>query len=470
MRVGEGCRVNFTPPDELGAVLASFAPLFTRPTWTRVQTLLCGVLLAPGAGTVTAALRALDLGRQPRFEAFHRILNRARWSARAAARVLLGLLVEAFAPTGQPLIFGLDETVERRRGKRITARAIYRDASRSSAECFQKTSGLRWMSVHLLASIPWAARVWALPFLTVLCPSERYAPFAHAHRAHKPPVRRARALIAQVGRWLPARALIFVADGGYSALELLDWCARTSARRPSGARLAFITRLRLDAALYTPAPARRTGQLGRPRLRGQRLPTLAKRLADPATAWHAATLPWYGAVGSAKCEVEITSDTALWYHAGKPPVAIRWVLIRDPAGRFEPQALLSTDLNTGAERIVAAFVRRWAMEATFEEAHAHLGLEGQRQWNDLAIARSTPTRLALFSVVALAVKAGGGKLPTRGAAWYAKTLPTFADALAHVRRQLWRQMGLCLSASPTENRKPTGDIFTHLTELLCYAA
>ena len=221
--------MNFAPPAELAAVLAAFAPLFTRPTRARVQTLVCGVLLAPGAGTVTGALRALGLGEQPRFEAFHRVLNRGRWSARAAACVLLGSLVEAFAPAGKPLIFGLDETLERRRTRMITARAICRDAARSSAGCFQKTSGLRWMSVHLLARVPWAARVWALPFLTVLCPSGRYAPFLRARRTRKPPVRRARGLIAQVCRWLPGRALIFVADGGYSALELLDWCARTRA-------------------------------------------------------------------------------------------------------------------------------------------------------------------------------------------------------------------------------------------------
>lgn len=244
----------------------------------------------------------------------------------------------------------------------------------------------------------------------------------------------------------------------------------TSARCPSKAGLAFITRLRLDAALYTPAPTRRVGQLGRPRLRGQRLPTLAKRLADPATAWRATTLPWYGAAAKAERKVEITSDTALWYHAGKPPVAIRWVLIRDPAGRFATQALLSTDLYLEAEQIVAAFVRRWSMEKTFEEAHAYLGLEGQRQWADLAIARSMPVRLALFSVVALVAQKRGDQLPTREAAWYAKTHPTFAGALAHTRRLLWRQMGLCLSTSPDEGRKPTAAIFAHLTDLLCYAA
>ena len=125
----QGCRVNFTPPDKLGAILAAFAPLFTRPTWARVQPLLCGVSLAPGAGTVTAALRALGLGRQPHFEARSTACATGRWSARTAARVLLGLLVEGFAPTGEPLIFGVDETVKRHRGKRITARAIYRDAA-----------------------------------------------------------------------------------------------------------------------------------------------------------------------------------------------------------------------------------------------------------------------------------------------------------------------------------------------------
>lgn len=186
--------MNFSPPAELTEVLAAFAPLFTRPTWARVQTLLCGVLLAPGAGTVTAALRVLGLDGQPRFEAYHRVLNRARWSPRAASHVLLDLLVAAFVPAGEPLIFGLDERPSNAAGASgLTARAIYRDASRSSAGCFQKTSGLRRVSVHLLARIPWAARVWALPLLTALCPSERCGPFLRCGRTHKPPVRRARA-------------------------------------------------------------------------------------------------------------------------------------------------------------------------------------------------------------------------------------------------------------------------------------
>jgi len=133
-------------------VLAAFAPLFTHPSWLRAQALLCGVLLAPANHTLTAALRALGLASEPGFQNYHRLLNRARWSARQAAGVLLKLLVEAFVPSG-PLIVGLDDTIERRRGRKLTARAIYRDAARSSKECFQKTSGLRWMSLALLVPV-----------------------------------------------------------------------------------------------------------------------------------------------------------------------------------------------------------------------------------------------------------------------------------------------------------------------------
>src|SRR5205085_7784209 len=131
----------FTPPAEVSAVLAAFAPLFTEPSWLRAQALPCGTLLAPANHTLTAAF-ALGLAQEPRFENYHRLLNRARWSARQAAQVLLGLLVAAFVPSG-PVILGLDDTIERRRGRKLTARAIYYDAARSSRACFQKTSGLR---------------------------------------------------------------------------------------------------------------------------------------------------------------------------------------------------------------------------------------------------------------------------------------------------------------------------------------
>jgi hypothetical protein len=451
----------FTPPAEVSAVLAAFAPLFTEPSWARAQALLCGVLLAPANQTLTAALRALGLADEPGFQNYHRVLNRARWSARQAAHHLLKLLVEAFVPAG-PVIIGLDDTVERRRGRKLTARAIYYDAARSSRSCFQKTSGLRWMNLALLVPVRWAARVWALPFLTALCPSERYGPYVRRGRRHKPLVERARGLIGQVRRWLPDRMLVVVADSSYAALELLAWCARQA--QP----VTVISRLRLDAALYAPAPARRPGQNGRPRLKGQRLPSLAQRLEDARTRWQACRLCWYG--GQIR-RLQLATGTAVWYSSGKPPVSLRWVLVRDPKRRFEPQALLSTDLNLSARQIVLYFVRRWSMQTTFQEARLYLGLEGQRQWNDLATARATPVRLGLFSLVALIVeRQPGWQGAFRRSAWYEKARPTFADALAQVRRALWRQLGFWLSAAALEKQKPAHLLFEHFAELLAYAA
>ena len=450
----------FTPPAEVGAVTAVFASLFTRPSWRRAQALLCGVLLAPANHALTAALRALGLAGDAHFQNYHRLLNRVRWSAHRAAHVLLVLLTRAFVPVG-PVILGLDETVERRRGLQIQARAIYRDAARSSRECFQKTSGLRWLSLHLLAPVRWARRVWALPFLTALCPSARYALYTRKGRRHKPLVERARGLIGQARRWLPGRVFILVADSGYAALELLAWCARQ--REP----VTMITRLRLDAALYEPAPARQPGQTGRPALKGQRLPTLARQLAEAKLGWQRCRVAWYG--GQARV-LSLATGTAVWYHSGKPPVTIRWVLVRDPRGRFEPQALLSTDVNLAARQIVGCFVRRWTMETTFQEARAHLGIEGQRQWNALAVARTTPLRLALFSLVALIVeRQPGWQTSVRQAAWYQKALPTFSDALAQVRRCLWRQLAFCTSPAQPDSQKPPADLFAHFGELLAYA-
>jgi hypothetical protein len=446
----------FTPPAEVSAVLAAFARLFTQPSWLRAQALLCGVLLAPANHTLTAALRALGLANEPGFQNYHRLLNRARWSAREIAQMLLKHLVEAFVPSG-PVILGLDDTIERRRGRKLTARAIYYDAARSSKACFQKTSGLRWMSVALLVPVHWAARVWALPFLTALCPSERYGPYVRRGRRHKPLTERARGLVGQVRRWLPDRALIVVADTSYAALDFLAWCAHQA--RP----LTVISRLRLEAALYRPAPARRPG---RSRLKGPRLPTLARRLQHPRTRWQVCPLSWYG--GEIR-RLQLATGTAVWYHSGKPPVALRWVLVRDPKERFEPQALLSTDLTLSARQILTYFIRRWSMETTFQEARLYLGLDGQRQWQDRAVARTTPVRLGLFSLVALIVhRQPAWQHAFRRSAWYKKARPTFADALAQVRRALWRQLGFWLSEATIDKQKSPRVLFEHVADLLAY--
>jgi hypothetical protein len=159
------------PPDMIPVLLA-FALLFTPPVFAYVPVLVVGAILAPGKRTVTSILRVMGLASCGHFQNFHRVLNRARWSAYKAAHILLQLLVATFAPDGVVLL-GIDEHLERRKGKKIAPKGIYRDAARSSKEYLTKASGLRWIVLMLLVPIPWAGRVWALPFLTVLAPSER---------------------------------------------------------------------------------------------------------------------------------------------------------------------------------------------------------------------------------------------------------------------------------------------------------
>jgi hypothetical protein len=314
----------------------------------------------------------------------------------------------------------------------------------------------------LLVPIPWAQRVWALPFLTVLAPSERY--HEQRHQPHKKLIDWARQMLMQVRRWLPQRDLVVVADSSFAALEFLASVSQMT--HP----VHIITRLRLDAALYEPPPTRQPRQMGRPRLKGKRLPSLATLLAHPDTDWQSVTIEnWYG---NNPCTLELTSNTALWYHTGLPAVPVRWVLVRDPSGKFQPQGFLCTNLAVTPEQIVAWFRQRWQLEVTFEEVRAHLGVETQRQWADLAIARTTPALFGLFSIVVLFAHQ---LLPQehwhlRQSAWYLKSRPTFIDALALVRSYLWAPRLFERSGSEPVLIKVPSQVFSCWLEALCYAA
>ena len=452
-----------TLPTVMIQVLAPFAPLFSKSVFQHVQLLLVGAILAPGKRTVASALRAVGLEEERRFCRYHRVLNRAVWSSREASRVLLGLLVEAFVAEGGPLVVGIDETLERRQGKKISAKGIYRDPVRSSREHFVKTSALRWVCLTLLVPVPWACRVWSLPFLSALAYSERYA--EEQGKRHKTLTDWAGQLLLLVRRWYPEREIVAVADGGYAALKLLDRCRRL--KKP----ITFITRLRLDAALYEPASPRHSGQIGRPRLKGDRLPNLLAMAEDPTAEWKPIVVAnWYGA---RERIVEVLSDTALWYSTGLPAVPLRWVLVRDPQGEFKTQALLCTDLAAEPEQIISWFVRRWQMEATFQEVRQRLGFETQRQWSEKAIRRTAPALLGVFSLVTLLAHrhVAEGVEIVRKAAWYDKAHPTFSDALALVRRGLWaREETFYGSSRESDTVKVPREFVERLTDALCYAA
>ena len=161
-------------PPVLATWLSAFRDCFTAPVWKHVLVLVAGAVLAPRKRTVSEALRVMGLAARPGFARYHEVLSRARWNGRAVARKLLAQVLDVFLPAGE-VVIGIDDTIERRWGARIKARGIYRDPVRSSHGHFVKASGLRWLSLMVVVPIPWAGRRWALPFLTVLAPSERWS-------------------------------------------------------------------------------------------------------------------------------------------------------------------------------------------------------------------------------------------------------------------------------------------------------
>jgi hypothetical protein len=290
-----------------------FELLVSARVWQWAKILLIGAILAPGKRTVTAALRVMGLSHERQFQNSHRVLTRAVWSPRARARVLRRLLLEACVPADAPVVLGRDDHSERRRGAKISATGIDRAPVRSSKAFFVTTSGLRWLCLMLLAPIPWAERVWALPLLTVLAPAER----SHQQRGQRHTQRTewARQLIRHVRAGLPERWLVVVADRSYAALERVAACQQWPPP------VSVVPRLRLDAALYHPAPAPQPWQVGRPRKKGERQPIRAARLRDPTTIWPDPIVRWYG--GSTR-RVQRATTTAGWDHTVRHPRRGRW--------------------------------------------------------------------------------------------------------------------------------------------------
>ena len=450
----------FTLPEVIVSVMKPFENLFDPRTWRKAQLLAVGAILAPVKRTVSAALSALGMSDRSDFSLYHHVLNRARWEPLSVSRVLLTVLIGWLCRDGQTLVFGMDETIERRNGKRISALGWYRDASRSSGSYTVKTSGLRWVSMMWLSRVPFAGRHWALPFLTALAPSSEHCRLTGAR--HKTLIDTARQMMMCLRRWLPGRDLVVVADGGYSVKALLRSAQLLS--EP----ITFVTRLRSDASLHAPAPVRRPGQRGRRRVVGDKLPRLAQTLDDPSTVWETIEVGWYG---STTRTLQVASGVAVWYNRSKPTPAvhIRWVLVRDPLGELSPQSLACTDIDADPEMIVEWFAMRWQVEVTFQELRTHMGVETQRQWSDSAIARTTPALFGLFSVVTVVAHVVGVK--SRSCAWYDKSAPTFADAIAATRRRLWSSETISPS-SPSEAdmvKIPT-DFYHRMLDSLCYAA
>jgi hypothetical protein len=399
-------------PSLLASWLAPFRDCFTAPVWQRVLVLVAGAVLAPGQRTVSAALRVMGLAEP------------------AGLRPLLR------SPEPGPLEFARPGA-DRRGGDR------HRRHHRAALGA--EHPGPR----HLPRSGALLARL--------LC-QDQWPGLAVADGGAAYPAGE-----AALGAAVPDRRITIAGDSSFATLELIEAVRR---------RVRLITRLRPDANLFAPAPPRQTGQRGRRTLKGKPPPKLSAVLENPATAWTKPQVTdWYG--GQTRL-VEIVSGTAVWCHAGLPPAPIRWVLVRDPSDQREPQAFLSTNLDDTPAEILGCVVSRWRVETTFQEVRRHLGVETQRQWSDLAILRTTPALLGLFSLVRLwageILPAQATALRPRGAAWYAKQEPAFSDAMAAVRRALCCPPHFSMSRPGKDVIEIPATLLQSLVETVCYAA
>ena len=448
-----------TPSVEIISVLSVFAVAFTAPTFAKSLILLYGTILAPGRRTIAAALRMVGLANDKHFTNYHRVLNRDHWAPMLMSKLLLELIIRIFLPAGLPLVVLVDDTLERREGKKIRCKSRFHDAVLSTAAKVVTSMGLRWICMAILVPVPWSKRSWALPFMVILTLAPRTS--EKLHKPHRTLVDWAMFMITRIRNWQPESEIILVGDGGYAAVVLIQRCQQL--KKP----VCFISRLRLDAVLHKFPSPKAKGKRGPQSKKGERQASLAQRLVDPATVWENAKIPWYG--GYQK-EIEFASGVCLWYHRGTDPVPVRWVLVRAPDQSIKPAAFFCSCVDVAPLFILKWFVARWNIEVTFEEMRAHLGFETQRQWSDRAIERTTPCLFGIFSLVVVMAKVLHPQgLPIRQAEWYEKDEAAFSDVLAAVRHHLWEGKSNGYSSNKDEMILIPRSALFSLLDVACYS-
>lgn len=406
------------------SILTPFATIFFKTkTWNKAILMITGALLCRGGRTVCGVLRALGMEGEKRFDKYHRLLSRDKWDIFKGSKILLKLLS---GDNDTPIVIAIDEHIERRSGRKIKAKGCYRDAVRSSKGFIVRCFGLKWITVMVLRKFSWANRSFAMPFMTVLASSEKSD--EKEGKTHKTTIDWAVQIMKKIRRWSPERKLIFTADGGFASARLALECLKHS--------VSLVTRLRVDTRLFD-FPKITTGP-GRPAKKGKRLLSPKKMFEIGDSHWNKEKVRWYGGISK---EIEYISTTCLWHVVGFEPIPIRLVLLRDPEGKYESVALMSTDVNLAVIELIEIFVVRWNQEVTHREVRDYLGVETQRQWSDLAIARSTPILFALYSIVILMADSLNltKSLKAQKTAWYQKEEVTFSDAFREVKQHLWRK-------------------------------
>lgn len=444
------------PVSTIVACLASFAPALTAPTVENLGVLLRGALLATGPRTVTGCLAAAWPWVTKHWSAYENVFRRARLSLLVLARTLFRLALTLVPPEAVILLV-IDESLVRRYGPYVPGVGMHRDSVRSSRGRNQVTPGHKWVTVAVVVRLPFMERPVALPVLSVLYTASKQAKRNRReplHRRHRTVPELALLMVRWVVRWAPQRQFRMLGDGAYGTHDLAD-AFHPASKRPSLRRVSLVSRFKFDGATFAPPPPY-SGR-GRPRIKGEQLPSPAAVAADPATLWERVRVAWYGATHK---EVLLCSATGLWYRKSSGATPVRWVVVRDPERKRRDEVFFTTEMGLKLREIVELFVCRWSIETTFQEARSLLGLETLRNWTVEAVRRSAPMLLGLYTLIVVwfAQHVRAPEACKRHTPWYKKASVTFSDMFAAARQDV---LGDPLSArwgAKTDESKAIGSL------------
>lgn len=411
-------------PDDSVALLDSFAPIFTEPTYHRFLVLMGVAILTTGRRTIANLLRTARFLAPGNTSSYRRVFSEARWSALRLACALARLLI-ALLPREDSILLVGDDTVVAHPGPHVFGKARHRDPVRSSHAYTAWRYGHQWVVLAVLVHFPFATRPWALPVLVALYQSEEDdRGQGHPHRT---PAQHMIRLLAALLRWFPDRRFIFVGESAYGTHEVARFVNRHRKR------LCLMSQLHPEANLFTSPPAYR-GK-GRPAVKGKRLPKPSE-VVSAARRFRRCTVAWYG--GGLR-QVATRTGTGRWFKSGKGLVSIRWVFVRDREGTHRDEYFYTTDTELSVEQIIGYYTGRWNIETTFEETRSCLHLEATSGWCRRTVLRVTPCLFGLDSVVALLDNQLPADRRVRAIEWPGKVGTSFADALTSVRRWLWAE-------------------------------
>ena len=404
-------------PESVLNSLDVFGLCFTQPSFQRFVVLVTGWTLCISKHTVTGVLRAAGVVGREHHSGYHRFFAEAPWSPDEVGLTLLGMLL-AVVPADVVVELIVDDTLARHTGKHIAAGCMHRDPLLSTGKIPFFHFGHCWVVLAVAATF--RGKTFALPVLVRLYRSEKLN--KHLGRPHRKKTQLAGELIQLVSAAFLERSFRLIGDNAW---------ANRSIVRPLPENFHFIGRARMDAALNARASKRR-GR-GRPRVRGRKLASPEKRTNKK---WKRLRLE----ISDRPATVQVQVFDALWYKVGRGRL-LRFVLIRGWPGHKKDDVLVTTDLTLSAKEIIERYCTRWSIEETFGWVKSRLGFEDPQNRTELAAERTAPMALWTYSLVIHWYRVWSRRrkhLPFREAPWYTtKTLPSFADMLATLRRESW---------------------------------